>query len=178
MLPETNWSDYWVAKLERVACARNLAPNTVRNYTQAVRAFLAVRPGPPSRWRTSTLSAFIAGLKDRGLAGSTMNLYRDGLAFFCRHVCQVPHCVEDLPKAKATKKLPGILPPEKVQQVLASLESPKHRLALALAYGCGLRVGELANLKTEDIDVIRGTITIKNGKGGKDRVLMLPRSLE
>jgi integrase/recombinase XerD len=175
---KADWSDFWVPKLKRVARARNLSPNTVRNYSIAVRAFLAQDPGPPYRWRTHTLSGFIASLKERGLAGSTMNLYRDGLAFFCRHVCDVPHCVKALPKAKEAKKLPDILAPERVQAVLSSLESPKHRLALALAYGCGLRVGELANLEWRNIDMLRSTIAIKEGKGAKDRVLMLPRSLE
>jgi integrase/recombinase XerD len=176
-MPEEDWSDYWVLRLETAAMARNLSFNTFRNYSVAVRAFLRQRPGPPSHWRTETLSGFIAGLKERGLAGSTMNLYRDGLAFFCRHVCHVPGCVESLPKAKEAKKLPDILAPEKVQEVLGALKSPKHRLALAFAYGCGLRVSELARMKTTDIDVARGTVSIKEGKGGKDRVVMLPCSL-
>lgn len=176
-MPEGDWSEYWIPKLEKAASARNLSANTVRNYSIAVRAFLAQLPGPPSRWEPETLRHFLASLKERGLAGSTMNLYRDSLAFFCRHVCHVPHCVESLAKAKEAKKLPDILAPEKVQEVLGALKSPKHRLALALTYGCGLRVAELAHLKKEDIDTIRGTIFIREGKGDKDRMVMLPHSL-
>lgn len=173
-----NWSGLWIPKLEQEARARNLSPNTLRNYSIAVRAFLATEPGPPWRWQRETLTGFLAGLKEKGLSGSTLNLYRDSLAFFCRHVCKNTRCVEALPRAKEAKKLPAILAPERVQQLLSSPDSPKHRLALALAYGCGLRVGELAHLKTADIDMPRMTISIREGKGGKDRVVMLPASLE
>ncbi len=176
-MPDKDWTEYWVHRLETMAHARNLSPNTLRNYAVAVRAFLAQRPGPPSYWRKETILRFLAGLKERGLAGSTLNLYRDALTFFCRHVCNSPRCVESLPKAKEAKKLPDILSPEKVHALLAALDAPKHRLALALAYGCGLRVSELASLQTSDIDSHRGTVSIKQAKGRKDRTVMLPRSL-
>src|SRR4051812_33005509 len=117
-----DWTEYWVNRLEKEAQGRNLARNTVRNYTQAVKAFLAFKPGPPSYWRRKDLTLFIAGLKARGLAGSTMNLYRDGLAFFCRNVCNVPHCVDSLPKSRQAQKLPAILSTERVQELLASLD--------------------------------------------------------
>lgn len=173
-----DWTEYWISRLEREARARNLAPNTLRNYTLAVRAFLEFRPGPPAAWRREDLTLFLSGLKERGLAGSTMNLYRDGLAFFCRNVSRQRYCVESLPKARQSQKLPAILSREKIQSLLIALDSPKHRLALGLAYGCGLRVGELSLLRLEEIDFERRTLTVRRGKGGKDRTIMLPQSLE
>ena len=121
---------------------------------------------------------FLTNLKDRGLSGSTMNLYRNGLAFFCRNVGRIPQCVESLPKVRQAQKLPEILSQEKIQTLLSSHRSPKHRLALGLAYRCGLRVGELAHLKLCDLDFARRTLTVRLGKGGKDRMIMLPQSLE
>jgi site-specific recombinase XerD len=107
-----------------------------------------------------------------------MNLYQDGLIFFCRNVCRNPHFAGSLPKAKETQRLPAILSRDKIQALLAVHPSPKHRLALALAYGCGLRVGELALLQLADLDFARSTLTVRLSKGGKDRVIMLPKSLE
>lgn len=175
---KTDWTEIWLNRLAGEARARNLSANTLRNYSIAVRAFLTFKPGPPQYWRREDLTRFLSGLKDRGLAGSTMNLYRDGLVFFCRNVCRMPHCVESLPKAREAQKLPAILSREKIQTLLTSPNSPKHRLALGLAYGCGLRVGELSLLRIEDMDFTRRTLTVRLGKGGKDRTIMLPQSLE
>lgn len=173
-----DWTEYWVDRLTEATQARNLSQNSVRNYTLALRAFLAFKPGSPQYWRREDMLRFLTNLKGRGLAGSTMNLYRDGLAFFCRNVSRNPQCVESLPKAREAQKLPAILSREKIQALLNSHTSPKHRLALGLAYGCGLRVGELAHLQLRDLDFARRTLTVRLGKGGKDRAIMLPQSLE
>jgi integrase/recombinase XerD len=173
-----NWTEYWVDRLANEARARNLSQNTLRNYTLALRAFLAFKPGSPLYWRREDMIRFLTSLKDQGLAGSTMNLYRDSLAFFCRNVCYMPHCVEALPKARQAQKLPAIFSQEKIQALLTALHSPKHMLALGLAYGCGLRVGELALLRLCDLDFSRRTLTVRLGKGAKDRTIMLPQSLE
>jgi len=177
-VPSKDWTEYWLSRLEREAQARNLSPNTLRNYSLAVRAFLAFRPGSPYAWRREDLTRFLADLKEKGLAGSTLNLYRDDLAFFCRNVSRMPHCVESLPKARQDQKLPAILSREKIQALLKTHPSPKHRLALGLAYGCGLRVGELTLLRLEDLDFSRRTLTVRLGKGGKDRTIMLPLALD
>src|SRR6476659_533610 len=112
---KTDWTEIWLNRLAGEARARNLSANTLRNYAISVRAFLTFKPGSPQYWRREDLTRFLSGLKDRGLAGSTMNLYRDGLAFFCRNVCRMPHCVESLPKARQTQTLPAILSPEKIR---------------------------------------------------------------
>jgi site-specific recombinase XerD len=177
-MTDTEWKEFWLHRLGQVAKSRNLSTNTVKNYSLALRSFLAFKPVSPQWWRPNDLLRFLAGLKERGLAGSTMNLYQDGLIFFCRNVCRNPHFAGSLPKAKETQRLPAILPRDKIQALLAVHPSPKHRLALALAYGCGLRVGELALLQLADLDFARSTLTVRLSKGGKDRVIMLPKSLE
>lgn len=172
------WTEFWLNRLTEVAKSRSLSENTLKNYSLALRTFLVFKPGSPQWWRPKDLMRFLAGLKERGLAGSTLNLYQNGLVFFCRNVCRNPHFAEPLPKARQTQKLPAILSREKIQALLAAHPTPKHRLALALAYGCGLRVSELALLQLGDLDFARSTLTVRLGKGGKDRTLMLPKSLE
>lgn len=172
-----NWTDHWIGRLDQEGRLRNHSANTLRNYRQAVGAFLDGKPGPPWAWKRETLAAFLRGLRDKGLSAATVNLYRDGLAFFCRNVTRTPDCVRALPKLKAAQKLPAILPRESVQAILEAAANPKHRLPLTLAYGCGLRVSELAHLRLGDLDFTRGTLFVRQAKGKKDRLVMLPRSI-
>ena len=176
-MSDPDWTPFWVERLKREAALWNLAANTIRNYSQAVKTFLATQPGPPSWWTSQSIRAYLVSQKDRGLASSTLNLYRDGLTFFCRNVAKVPWCVDRLPRLRGEQKLPDILPTGKVGGLIDSLVNPKHKMALNLAYGCGLRVAELAALRIRDLDFDRGMVAIRKSKGGKDRMVMLPRSL-
>ncbi|MEO6095881.1 MAG: tyrosine-type recombinase/integrase [Fibrobacteria bacterium] len=176
-MTDGNWNNHWIERLEQEAQLRNLSANTLRNYRQAVRAFLETKPGPPWTWKRGTLAAFLRNLAERRLSAATINLYRDGLAFFCRNVTRTPECVRSIPKLKAVQKLPAILPLETVHTIMEAASHVKHRLALKLAYGCGLRVSELAHLRIGDVGFTRGTVFIRQAKGNKDRIVMLPHSL-
>ena len=78
-----------------------------------------------------------------------------------------------LPKIKSQKDLPVVLSKEEVKQLIASPKYLKHRLVIALLYGCGLRNYELCNLEQKDIDFERKTILIKKQKGNYDRYVPL-----
>ena len=171
------WLDYWSPRLCREVSRRNYSPETLKNYDGTLRAFLSTRPGPPIWWRPITIRNFLAAQSEKGLNPATVNLHLDGLIFFCRHVAKVPACVEGLPRLKERKALPRVLDAANVSNMIAGVGNPKHRLALALAYGCGFRVAELAALRISEIDFTRKVIHIKNGKGMKDRMVMLPESL-
>jgi len=159
--------------------ARNYSPETFKNYDNALRAFLSAHPGPPHLWKKSQLQAFLLSLrKDKGLSAATVNLYRDGLSFFCQHVAKNPVRFDGVPRMKQITTLPIVLDAKSVSKVIGDVRNPKHKLALSLAYGCGLRVSELAALKIPDLDFARKIIRIRNGKGGKDRIVMFPESLE
>ena len=78
-----------------------------------------------------------------------------------------------IPYCKRTKKIPIVLSQEEVQRMFDACTNLKHRVILALLYSCGLRVGELLNLKWKNIDRSRMVINVIKGKGGKDRQVML-----
>jgi integrase/recombinase XerD len=78
-----------------------------------------------------------------------------------------------LPTFKKNRKLPVILSREEIKKLLAVTENLKHRLLLLLLYGCGLRCGEIRNIRIADIDFDRMMLFVKNGKGGKDRYVPL-----
>jgi integrase/recombinase XerD len=88
-----------------------------------------------------------------------------------------PKVVADLPRRKLTRKLPVVLTPGEVEQLLAALGSSALRAVLMLAYGAGLRVGEACRLRVEDIDSRAGVIHVRNTKRNRDRDVMLSPKL-
>lgn len=78
-----------------------------------------------------------------------------------------------LPSIERPKKLPAVLSRNEVKQLLKTPKLLKHRLVLAMLYGCGLRCFELRNLQLKDLDFDRGMLHIRQGKGRKDRYVPL-----
>ena len=80
-------------------------------------------------------------------------------------------------RPRRPKSLPHIFSIAEVKRLLSQLKHPKHRCMLFLAYGCGLRAGEVVSLQVRDIMIDRHQIYIRGGKGKKDRVVMMPKSV-
>ena len=86
--------------------------------------------------------------------------------------------VVELPQLKRDKKLPVVLSKQEVKALLIAPVLLKHRLLLALTYGCGLRCSEVRNLKVKDVDLDRGMVHVRQGKGRKDRYVPLGQMLK
>jgi integrase/recombinase XerD len=85
---------------------------------------------------------------------------------------------EIIKRPKRPKTLPNVLSKEEVMAILQALSNTKHRFMLLLLYSCGLRRGELLNLRVTDIHTDRGIVTVKRGKGNKDRIVRFPGMLK
>jgi len=95
------------------------------------------------------------------------------IRFLHRRVLMAPAPVADIPRAERKKGLPKVFPQAEIKAFLDALKSPKHRAIAMVLYSGGLRVTEAASLKVSDIDSDRGQIHIRQGKGRKDRYVML-----
>jgi site-specific recombinase XerD len=106
----------------------------------------------------------------------------NALLFYYNQVEQIPGYELKLPRPKKEKKLPTVLTKEECLLLFGVVENPKHKLLLLIGYGAGLRVSEIVNLEWRDILFAEHKIHIRNAKGKKDRMVMLPmrivRSLE
>lgn len=174
-----DWIALWCGKLSSALAARNYSKETEKNYRVAVKSLLTRHPGNPRAWTKALIQGFLLELRlKEKYSASTVNLYRDGIGFFCRHVVGNPACMRGIPRLKEEQVLPGVLPAHSLKAMMDSFSNPKHRLAMSLVYGCGLRVGEVANLKIQDLDFQRGSVHVRNGKGGKDRVTLFPVALK
>lgn len=155
---------------------KNYSQKTIKNYTLCLRAFLQTQHAITKHPDEKQIRAFLLSLKKRGLSSSTISLHLNAIKFLYRYVLRSPrHITIRFPKR--AKKLPIVLTRQEIQRILASITNTKHRTMIALAYGAGLRVSEVVTLKKRDILFDEGTIHIKNAKGAKDRITLLPEKL-
>ncbi|MDD5748382.1 MAG: tyrosine-type recombinase/integrase [Actinomycetota bacterium] len=80
--------------------------------------------------------------------------------------------------AKRSKKLPIVLSREEIKNIIDAIRNPKHKLIISLAYGAGLRISEVVNLKVKDVNLEELTIHLKNAKGKKDRITIFPEKIK
>ena len=114
---------------------------------------------------------------DKKVAASTQNQALSALVFLYREVLrQEFDWMEDLERAKRPARLPIVLTEAEVKGVLAHLDG-RNWLMAGLLYGAGLRLMECVRLRVKDVDFAYGQITVRDGKGNKDRVTMLPVSV-
>lgn len=113
------------------------------------------------------------------VSASTQNQALNALLFFYGQVLDIDLGRLDAVRARRGQRLPVVLTPEEVAVVLAHVlgAGGLFQLMARLLYGCGLRVTECCTLRVHDLDLGRGQILVRGGKGNKDRVVMLPRSI-
>jgi site-specific recombinase XerD len=168
----------YLDQLQGELTVRNYSKNTIANYRTYVERFLrwagAVSPQacrePAKRFCREQYTT-------RKLAPRTINLYCAALNFFLRHVLGAPTSQLLDIRMKTGKPLPKVYSLAQVERILNAVENEKHFLMLSMAYACGLRLGELRNLTVDNCDCDRGIVWVRNGKGGKDRPVMLDESL-
>ena len=158
---------------------RHLARRTEKTYLHWIRRYILFhRKRHPAEMGEAEVNAFLTDLAVRGgVSASTQTQALCALLFLYRHVLgrDLGH-LEDLVRARRRRRLPVVLTREEVRQALFHLEEDE-RLFLTLLYGTGLRLLEGLRLRVKDIDFAARQITVRDGKGGKDRVTMLPATV-
>jgi len=150
---------------------KNYAPSTIEEYLRCARRFMESLSVPPKRAREQHVRKYLLRLADKSPA--TRKMHVAAIRFLFEVTLRRPKVVADLPFPKVPHKLPDILDKSEVSRLLEAVEQPKHRAVLMAAYGAGMRLGEACRLETTDIDSQRGVIHIRNGKRGRDRLVML-----
>lgn len=133
----------------------------------------------PAEMAEPEINAFLTHLAVKGkVAASTQNQALSALLFLYRHVLgrEVGDLGEVI-RARKPKRLPVVMTREEVKAVLANLSGDKWLMA-SVMYGAGLRLMECLRLRVQDIDFSRNEILVRDGKGAKDRITMLPESLK
>jgi integron integrase len=168
--------------LEQVGEAVRTRHYSLRTEEAYIRSRARVHPffekRHPSELGAAEVSAFISYLAvGRKVAASTQTQALSALLFLYREVLALPiGWVDDVERAKKPKRLPVVFTREEARAVLSRLRDEPWLMA-SLLYGSGLRLMECVRLRVKDLDLSRSQITVRDGKGGKDRVTVLPASL-
>jgi site-specific recombinase XerD len=158
---------------------RGFGEKTQNDYIRHVKNFTIFLGRSPDTATPEDLRAYQLHQREKGVQPPTMNGTVAALRFLFRTTCDQPDHCRHLRIVKQPQKLPVVLTPEEVLLLLESAPGPKYKTAFGVAYGAGLRLAEITNLKVSDIDSKRMLLRIEQGKGSKDRNGMLsPRLLE
>lgn len=159
--------------------ARGYSLKTEQTYWHWIRRYLRFHGlSHPSEHDEQHIESFLSSLAlERNVSPATQNIAFNALCFIFKQVLHKPIEHVSARRAKPKYKLPVVFTPQQVEQALAEL-SGVNWLMVSLMYGAGLRVSECHRLRLEDIDFRLHTITVRNGKGNKDRVTLLPKGLE
>ncbi len=157
-------------------CRRRLSPRTIKTYQNCVKIFLGKTKKSIDKISKKDVRLFLESLSEKERAGSTMNVYHMALRFLFTQVLEKRMWI-DIKYSKTPKKLPEVLSKEEVRKLIDATKNSKHVLMLTLMYSSGLRVSELINLKVKDLNLEKNFGYVRNGKGGKDRLITLAKNL-
>src|ERR1700738_3565661 len=152
---------------------RKLAPKTQQGYIRTIKDFAAFLGRSPDTASFEDVRRFQLHLATNGAHIPILNHTVAALRFFFRVTLRRPDIIEHTTFVHEPRKLPVILSPEEVARLLDAASGLKYKAALSVAHGAGLRAAEVITLKVSDIDSKRMLIRVENGKGGKDRNVML-----
>jgi integron integrase len=166
-------------RMREVLRTRHYSRRTERAYLSWVRRFLRFsRLSGSNSIHEREIETFLSHLvEDRHVGGATHNQALSALLFLCRHVLELP--VSRLAvrvRAREGTRRPTVLNPAEVKAVIRELGG-RMRLVAMLLYGSGLRLNEALRLRVKDLDLVRGDILVRQGKGDKDRVTVLPEGV-
>lgn len=155
---------------------RHFSPKTIKAYRLALERFFRIHP-PEVVPDETVIHDFLLILKNEGKSPQTMLLFSAAIKSFYKYATGTPLAVR-FPTIKKRHTLPIVFSHDEIVRLLAGVSNAKHRVLLSLAYGSGLRVSEVVRLRVGDIDFARNLVMVRQGKGGKDRRTLLPKSLK
>lgn len=157
---------------------RGFSERTHGSYLSAVEALARHYHRSPAELDTDELQRYFVHLaQERGLSPASCRLHLNAVRFLYLQVLRWPSFDVPLVVPKRPQRIPELLTREEVGRILRACSNPKHRMLLELCYGCGLRVSELVSVRVRHIDGERQLLRVEQGKGAKDRLVVLPPGL-
>jgi integron integrase len=168
-------------RVRRAARVRHYSPRTEHCYVEWIIRYIRFHGlRHPNTMGGAEIEMFLTDLAVRGqVSASTQNQAFNALLFLYQQVLGIELPRLDAVRARRPKRLPTVLSAEDVRQLLEAVRGGDgvFRLMAGLLYGAGLRREECCRLRVQDLDLNRKQIVVRHGKGGKDRVVMLPQLL-
>ncbi|MBD3250739.1 MAG: tyrosine-type recombinase/integrase [Candidatus Pacebacteria bacterium] len=166
-----------IATTVRELKIRNYSPKTIKSYTNGLKKYFRFKKNNLKQLDIDNIQKFLLFCLTKKLSAKTRNLYLNSIKFYYHNVIKAPKKI-GIKSAKQNKSLPVILNRKEVRRLIEATNNSKHRLILSLAYGAGLRVSEVINLKIKDVDINNLTLHIKKAKGKRDRITIIPDKIK
>ena len=163
-------------RTERELKIRNYSPKTVKSYLYGLQEYFSFKKKKFEILNQDNIRDFLLHCEQKGISAQSRNLFLNAIKFYYQNVIKNNQKVK-IRSAKKAKRLPVVLSRNEIGKIIESVQNKKHRLLLSLSYGAGLRVSEAISLRVRDIDLDEMTIHIKQAKGQKDRMSVLPEKL-
>ncbi len=164
-------------KIENEMRLRNYSRKTIKSYLRCLDDYFSyikiVRQEPD----VSKIKEFLLTKINNRLSSRTVNSYLQAINYFYREICKSNQKI-DMKFAKTASRLPVVLSRNEIEKIINKIVNQKHKIMIALAYGCGLRVSEVVGLKIKDLDLGELVVYLKNAKGDKDRITVVPEKLK
>ena len=159
--------------------ARRIKEKVQKDYVRHVRTFAAFLGRSPDTATSEDLRLFQVHLAKQPIGVATINAAIAALRFLFNVTLERPDLVRPLTTVHKPRRAPVVLSQEEITRLLEAAPGLKYKAAFSVAYGAGLRVSEVVSLKVSDIDSQRMTLRVEQGKGQRDRYVMLsPQLLE
>jgi site-specific recombinase XerD len=163
-------------KLREDMQIRNHSERTIGQYISLTGKFFEWLGKPPGKATRDDVRDFLLYMiNEKGVVAGTYSQYRTALKFFFEITMGKPCVIERILTPKRAKTLPDVMSLDEVLTLLEAVESYRNRVTLTVMYGAGLRITEACALRVDDIDSERMVIHVREGKGRKDRYVMLPK---
>ncbi|MBI5023357.1 MAG: tyrosine-type recombinase/integrase [Candidatus Magasanikbacteria bacterium] len=157
---------------------RNYSRRTIEAYVRVVSDLYKIVGKPPRDITAEEIKTYLYKKQKGGLSSQSIALFANAINFLYTQIYKREN-FQKLRQPKRTNKLPAILTKQEVESLLKQTDNKKHRTILAIAYAAGLRVSEVISLKVKDIDFAEMTLTVRQGKGRKDRLTVIsPRLVD
>jgi site-specific recombinase XerD len=157
---------------------RGMSANTIAKYVCCARRFSEHFGRSPCRMGAAEIRSFLLHLASEcGRSASTVNVYAGALRFLYTVTLERPEEMARIPRMRVPMHVPVVLSGTEVERLLGAITMERHRVAAMLAYGAGLRVGEVCKLRVDDVDPKRMVLRIRGSKRGRERYVMLSARL-
>lgn len=156
---------------------RNYSRKTIDAYVHVIRDLYASYRKPLKELTEEQIKEYLYRKQQKGLSSQTISLAANAINFLYTQIYKRGD-FKKIRHPKRSQKLPVVLSRDEIVRILEQIKNSKHRLMIALAYGAGLRISEVVDLKVRNVNIEELTIHLKEAKGKKDRITIFPEKLK
>ena len=163
-------------KVKREIAIRNFSHKTLKCYIYALDKYFDYKKANLTQLDQDNIRNFLQHCEQRDVSAQSRNILLSAIKFYYYNIANVRQRI-NIKSAKENHSLPVVLSKQEIGKIIEQIQNPKHKLLIEIAYGAGLRVSEIVNLKIKDLDIPALTIHIKQSKGQKDRITLLSQKI-